>query len=68
MNRVTRYLGEQTTWVSQGAVTRSVTGKMRRDLPDALLALLGNGTLERRKVERAAQSVIEYRIKAPDRG
>ncbi|OBK13317.1 hypothetical protein [Mycobacterium asiaticum] len=68
MNRVTRYLGEQTTWVSQGAVTRSVTGKMRRDLPDALLALLGNGTIERRKVERAAQNVIEYRIKAPDRG
>ncbi|ORB91455.1 hypothetical protein [Mycobacterium persicum] len=64
MNRVSRYLGEQADWVSQGAVTRSVTGKMRRDLSDALLALLANGTIERRKVERAAQSVIEYRIRA----
>jgi len=64
MGRVTRFLGEQTDWVSQGAVTRSVTGKLRRDLPDALLALLDNGTVERRKVERAAQSVIQYRMRA----
>lgn len=64
MGRVTRFLGEQTDWVSQGAVTRSITGKLRRDLPDALLALLDNGTIERRKVERAAQSVIQYRMRA----
>lgn len=64
MGRVTRFLGEQTDWVSQGAVTRSVTGKLRGHLADALSALVSDGTIERRTVKRAAQSVIEYRMKA----
>jgi hypothetical protein len=64
MSRLTRYLSEQTDWVSRGAVTRSVTGKLRRDLPDALLALLDGGSIERREVERAGQKVAQYRMRA----
>lgn len=64
MSRLTRYLSEQTDWVSRSAVTRSVTGKLRRDLPDALLALLDGGSIERREVERAGQKVAQYRMRA----
>lgn len=64
IDRVTRYLGEQTDWVSRGAVTRSVTGKLRRELPDALLALLDSKTIERREVERGGQTVAQYRMSA----
>lgn len=63
MGRVTRYLGKQSDWVSHGAVTRSVTGKLRRNLPDALAMLLDSGAIERREVTRAGQKVYQYRAK-----
>lgn len=64
MNRVTRFLGEQTDWVSRSTVDRSVTSKLRRNLGEALASLLDLGAIERREVERAGQTVPEYRIKA----
>ncbi|BBX69585.1 hypothetical protein [Mycolicibacterium psychrotolerans] len=64
MNRVTRFLGEQTDWVSRSTVDRSVTSKLRRNLGEALASLLDIGAIERREVERAGQTVPEYRIRA----
>ena len=64
MNRVTRYLGQQTDWVSRAAVNRSVTGKLRNNLGDALTLLLAEGTIERREVERAGHRDGQYRMKA----
>lgn len=64
IDRVTRYLGEQTDWVSHTAVTRSVTWKLRGKLPDALAALLDSGAIQRRERSsnaRAGQKVVEYR-------
>lgn len=62
MDRVTRYLVKQPDWVAHGAVTRSVTGKLRRNLPDALVTLLDSGAIERREVTRAGQKVYQYRF------
>lgn len=64
MNRVTRWLGEQTDWVSQNAVRMSVTSKLRNNLGDALEALRASGVIERRAVKVAGQQTFQYRIKA----
>lgn len=61
-DRVLRYLGQQTEWVSRGAVNRSLTSKHRAYLGDALLALADAGQIETRTVERADQKHIEYRM------
>ncbi|WP_422747904.1 hypothetical protein ACN27E_07540 [Mycobacterium sp. WMMD1722] len=65
VERVNRYLGAQTDWVPHSAVTRSVTGKLRRNLPDALAALVDSGAVERRKVKRDGKpEVVQYRATA----
>ncbi|MGY4652499.1 hypothetical protein [Mycobacterium sp. URHB0021] len=64
MGRITRYVGEQTDWVSQSAIRRSITAKLRPNFEDAVLALMGNGTITQRRTERAGQTVVEYRTKA----
>ncbi|PND58137.1 hypothetical protein CRM90_09125 [Mycobacterium sp. ENV421] len=66
--RVLRFVGNDQNrgaWVSQGDITRSVTGKLRRNLPDALQVLLDSGAVEQREVtvKSARQAVFQYRIK-----
>lgn len=62
IDRVRRYLSQQTEWVSHGAVNRSLTSKHRPHLADGLLALLDAHEIETRKTKRADQDVIEYRM------
>lgn len=63
MDRVTRYLGEQTGWVSQSSLRRSITYKLRIHFDDAVAALVNDKALQVRKTERTGQTVIEYQLK-----
>lgn len=62
IQRITRYLAEQTDWVSQGAVRRSVTAKLRPYFDDAMLALFADGTIEARKTKRGGQDIVVHRL------
>lgn len=67
MDRITRFLGEQAEqadWVSQNAVRKSLSSKIRLNFADAMTALLADGTIEQRATERNGQQVIHYRLKA----
>lgn len=67
MDRIARFLAEQaeqTDWVPQNAVRKSLSSKLRLNFADAVTALLADGTIERRATERNGQQVIHYRLKA----